>query len=368
MDKEIGIEAQGPVQDISEETAQLPINYLSVGTIETDDVKVYIHQSVISALEDYARSDTKNELGSILLGAYSNALGQASVMISEYIEAKYTDASASTLTFTHETWEYVHKQQAEKWPELRIVGWQHTHPGYGIFLSNYDMFIQENFFNLPFQIAYVIDPVQNTRGFFCWKNGRIERLKGYYIYDEPGKIIVPPTDGTGEPAVSMSSTNRNPLPQKKGFLGLTIALVVVCAALISAVALLWLRLSESDAQIQELFSRQHTIQEQMQSNSFTQNAVNADVAEKIGSIEADVADVRTQISDTQSQITEMEKTDVDSAVTFSWYAVQDGDTLQSICDSQNLSYEKTAKVILGINGLLDENEIVPGLMILLPAE
>ena len=51
------------------------------------------------------------------------------------------------------------------------------------------MFIQENFFNLPFQIAYVIDPVQNIRGFFQWKNGRIEKLKGYYIYDDIGKPI-----------------------------------------------------------------------------------------------------------------------------------------------------------------------------------
>ena len=82
MDKEIGIEEQSPVQDTSEETAQLPINFLSVGTIEKDDVKIYIHQSVVSALEEYARSDTKKELGSILLGAYSTALGQTAVIVS----------------------------------------------------------------------------------------------------------------------------------------------------------------------------------------------------------------------------------------------------------------------------------------------
>ena len=186
MEKDINIEEQSSMKDTSEASAQLPINFLKVGSVDSTDVQVYIHQSVCSALEKYSRSDMGNELGSILLGAYSTAIGQTAVIVSEYIEAKYTDASASTLTFTHETWDYVHKEQAEKYPKLRIVGWQHTHPGYGIFLSNYDMFIQENFFNLPFQIAYVIDPVQNIRGFFCWENGRVEKLKGYYIFDEPG--------------------------------------------------------------------------------------------------------------------------------------------------------------------------------------
>ncbi len=81
-------------------------------------------------------------------------------------EAKYTDATASTLTFTHETWDYVHGEHDKMYRTLRMIGWQHTHPNYGVFLSNYDMFIQENFFNLPYQLAYVVDPVQNIRGFF----------------------------------------------------------------------------------------------------------------------------------------------------------------------------------------------------------
>ena len=39
----------------------------------------------------------------------------------------------------------VKKVKAE-YPDKKIVGWQHTHPGYGIFLSSYDIFIQENFY------------------------------------------------------------------------------------------------------------------------------------------------------------------------------------------------------------------------------
>ena len=178
MDRDFELEVQENTIEQSQ-NVQLPMNFLTFGEIESDDVKVYIKQDVYKALEKLAASDTSKELGSIIIGDYCQEMGKMNVIISNYVEAKYTDASASTLTFTHETWDYVHREHEKSYPDKKIVGWQHTHPNYGIFLSNYDLFIQENFFNLPFQVAYVIDPIQNIRGFFQWKNGKIEKLKGY---------------------------------------------------------------------------------------------------------------------------------------------------------------------------------------------
>lgn len=171
------------------QSVQLPMNFLTIGEIESGDVKVYIKQDVYKALEKLAASDTSKELGSIIIGDYSKDMGRMNVIISNYIEAKYTEASASTLTFTHKTWNYVHKEHERLYPNKKIVGWQHTHPNYGIFLSYYDLFIHENFFSHQFQVAYVIDPIQTQRGFFQWKNGKIEKLSGYFIYDEIGKPI-----------------------------------------------------------------------------------------------------------------------------------------------------------------------------------
>lgn len=168
-----------------EDNVDLPANLLLIGEIHEDDVKIFIHQKVYKALEEYAVSDIHRELGTILLGNFSVDAAEKNVVISHFIYAKYTDSSEYTLTFTHKTWDYVYKEQEKNYPDTKIVGWQHTHPGYGIFLSNYDMFIQENFFNLEFQVAYVIDPKQKIRGFFQWKNGEVCKLKGFYIYDEP---------------------------------------------------------------------------------------------------------------------------------------------------------------------------------------
>lgn len=72
------------------------------------------------------------------------------ILINGFIEAKHCEATPTTLKFTHETWERCHKEMEKKYPDQKILGWIHTHPDFGIFLSEYDMFIQNNFFSEPY--------------------------------------------------------------------------------------------------------------------------------------------------------------------------------------------------------------------------
>ena len=59
-----------------------------------------------------------------------------------------------------------------------MLGWFHSHPGYGVFLSGMDMFIENNFFNLPYQVAYVVDPLSGKDGFFGWEDqGKIKKIE-----------------------------------------------------------------------------------------------------------------------------------------------------------------------------------------------
>ena len=62
------------------------------------------------------------------------------------------------------------------------MGWYHTHPGFGPFLSAHDRFIHENFFAHPRHVALVLDPVQHLVAVFAWHNGAIERLPGCLLY------------------------------------------------------------------------------------------------------------------------------------------------------------------------------------------
>jgi hypothetical protein len=42
---------------------------------------------------------------------------------------------------------------------FNILGWAHSHPGLGVFLSSYDNFLWASFFGEPHQLAIVVDPV-----------------------------------------------------------------------------------------------------------------------------------------------------------------------------------------------------------------
>ena len=112
----------------------------------------------------------KNKLGEIKLQEQKMV-----VCIKAVIEARDTRAQRSSVTFTHQSWQYINEVQERLFPDLKVVGWFHTHPGFGIFLSEYDRFIHRNFFNLAGQVAFVIDPVAEERGMFCWQGEALER-------------------------------------------------------------------------------------------------------------------------------------------------------------------------------------------------
>lgn len=295
----------------------LPMNFVSVGTVEHDSVHIYIKQDVYKRIEKFAKEEMPKEVGSILIGDYVDEKDRKTIIISNYIEAKYTDASASTLTFTHETWDYVYKEKDKKYPDKKIVGWQHTHPGYGIFLSNYDIFIQENFFNLPWQIAYVVDPIADTRGFFEWKNDKITKVSGFYVYDEIGREI---------------KISEKAKPVKKHFSITTIILsfLLFVSLLVSV------------------------------SFGIEKNNVMDRLNEALATISQQS---NIQVNETPD-IKEQELPDDVEA--FKVYVVQEGDYLESICEQYGLDYMSNIQKIMRINSITDVNKIYVGQKLYLP--
>ena len=167
----------------------LPQNILPVGERVLGDKNIYIAQSVYRKIHKFTEGKTENESGGILVGRFLEEFGKKNIMVEGFVEAKYCEATPQTLTFTHETWEAVDQEIEKKHKGKSIVGWIHTHPDFGIFLSNYDTFIQEHFFKEENQIAYVIDPIRGEEGFYFWVNGKIERCPGFYLYDKTGTPI-----------------------------------------------------------------------------------------------------------------------------------------------------------------------------------
>jgi proteasome lid subunit RPN8/RPN11 len=120
---------------------------------------------------DHCFESDAREVGGVLVG-YDTARGP---IVVASIRAEKADESLAALTFTQDSWAYIHRVRDRDYADFAIVGWYHSHPSHGIFLSDQDLFIHENFFSGENQIAYVVDPVAGQEGVFGWCEGEVVR-------------------------------------------------------------------------------------------------------------------------------------------------------------------------------------------------
>ena len=120
----------------------------------------------------------------MLVGHWHRDADGPFVLVNESIRCDKAVSNAGDVTFTHEAWNEVHQQMDTKFTDRDIVGWYHSHPNFGIFLSDRDCFIQDHFFNGPGQIAYVVDPVNGVEGVFAWREGKAKLCPHFWVGDE----------------------------------------------------------------------------------------------------------------------------------------------------------------------------------------
>ncbi len=154
--------------------------------------KVWIESEVARQVRQHARASLKAEVCGVLIGKEEGS--------TTIVEACIAGASAAQggaqVTFTQDTWEHIYRVKDEKYPDSRIVGWYHSHPGFGVFLSDHDLFIHENFFSSPQQIAWVYDPQNDEEGCFGWHEGEIRKIEGIALrFGQPcGEPIAVPNE------------------------------------------------------------------------------------------------------------------------------------------------------------------------------
>lgn len=122
---------------------------------------------------------------------------------------------AAHVTFTQNTWEHIYAVKDKNYPDKKIVGWYHSHPGFGVFLSHHDTFIHENFFSASHQLAWVFDPHSDEEGCFGWSQGKIRRLRRFEITTQvPDTPPQPEPDFVAIREPAMPTEPREQPPQK----------------------------------------------------------------------------------------------------------------------------------------------------------
>jgi proteasome lid subunit RPN8/RPN11 len=137
--------------------------------------QVVFHQSVLDAIHLHGQSITDIEVCGVLIGNGYNDSNGPYLLIEHCIRGIESRGQSTNVTFTAETWQHIQEKMDRDYPTKKMVGWYHTHPGFGIFLSGMDQFICDNFFNLPWQVAFVYDPISGEEGNFVWRSAKTRR-------------------------------------------------------------------------------------------------------------------------------------------------------------------------------------------------
>lgn len=167
---------------------------------------------VARQIRQHARTSPSAEICGVLIGQDR----PGNVQIEACIAGANAEEAGAHVTFTQDTWEHIYQIKDKEYPNQRIVGWYHSHPGFGVFLSDHDTFIHKNFFASPGQVAWVYDPHSDEEGCFGWVDGQIERLSRITFSDRRGGERVAET-GHSEPTLSdlaNSSSGKNTEPSK----------------------------------------------------------------------------------------------------------------------------------------------------------
>lgn len=146
--------------------------------------RVYFDPKIHQRIAAHAAEKLSLEICGVLVGDWHNDENGPYVLINEAVRADKAQSNAGDVTFTHDAWNEVNREMDTKFTDRKIVGWYHSHPNYGIFLSDRDRFCQDSTFNSPGQIAYVVDPVNGLEGVFCWRKGESKLLPHFWVGDE----------------------------------------------------------------------------------------------------------------------------------------------------------------------------------------
>jgi len=149
-------------------------------------VSVFVSQQAFVRFCAHAGSDLENEVGGWLVGKWclDKSSDEQFIVVESILPAPFTRHGGAYLTFTQDTQVALYAQKEERYPGKDLVGWYHTHPRMSIFLSEYDVWMHENFFPHPYQVALVIEPFSYTGGFFIRQpDGELDARRYFGFYE-----------------------------------------------------------------------------------------------------------------------------------------------------------------------------------------
>ena len=148
---------------------------------------VYFSGNAVKDFESHSSSFAENRLEclGLMLGNYYSFRGRNWVLADEYITAE-NDSSSVSVKFSRSAFQRLVEKYNSTSSGKLVVGWAHSHPGYGCFLSATDVRTQRSFFDHFLNFALVADPTRLSGGRQLKK---VFRLRGNSYYEVSFAVV-----------------------------------------------------------------------------------------------------------------------------------------------------------------------------------
>jgi proteasome lid subunit RPN8/RPN11 len=176
-------------------------------------LRIAIERTAYAELIAHAKSSLQAEVCGVLAGDVCEDDEGLFVHVEAVIRGTAASQASTHVTFTQETWNVIHRTLEKDFPDLRIVGWYHTHPGFGVEFSEMDLFIQRNFFPGPTQLALVTDPVNGDVAICINTPTGIQYLEAFWVDGREQKCRLPARQSE-QASQSQASAGASVAPDK----------------------------------------------------------------------------------------------------------------------------------------------------------
>lgn len=389
----------------NEEYFCVPRNIRQVGQ-PSSDCKIYVEDYVYGYLaKNWKETESKGSLA-ILLGKSNWKDGIFYIFLKSAIVVESLDVTGEYISIKDETWGKIYEEMKEYFPGQEVIGWYLSLPGVGMKITDMIKRIHLTHFGGNDKVLYLADPEEQDNAFFIYRNGRMEKQDGYYVFyekNEPMQEYIleknpkESVDYTGKPQDRAVNDFRKIIARKREekeskhsnrAFGLLTTGVAVAAVVLGV---LWVQKTpfginllkrDSDERIMN-----ETIIESVQSDTdevaenvisdvsqeslddtisdSMQESLDNIVQDTVSEITSDILQDDQSIEDASSDLPPEQSTETSAVLSYTEYTIRQGDTLSGISIRYYGDMTHVAE-ICKINDMLEEDTIYPGQKILLP--
>jgi len=172
-------------------------------------LRIAMEREPFAQITAHAKESLDREVCGVLAGDVCEDDEGPFLHIKAIIRGLAARQASTHVTYTQETWNQIHETMENRYPKMQIVGWYHSHPGYGVEFSEMDVFIQKNFFSAETQVGLVTDPLGGQLGVCVNADDKIKYIGQIWVDGREQKCLTPAkTPAADSPAAAAALSDE----------------------------------------------------------------------------------------------------------------------------------------------------------------